>query len=218
LSNQNFYIMKTPAIILKALFLCCVLFPAIPGSSSDKTHGPTINVTDDKGQSSPIPLLSAIERQFNYIEQHIVSTAEAMPSDKFDFTPESMNIKGSEFKGVRSFAGQVKHLATDNYDIWSAITGDPIPPGITDVNGPADIKTKEDILKYLKGSFAEGRKAIATLTDKNAMDLIPFRYDKLSRLDLAFYALTHANEHYGQMVVYLRLCGLIPPASQPAKN
>lgn len=134
-----------------------------------------------------------------------------MPEDKFSFTPENLLIKNSDFKGVRSFAGQIVHIATDNILIWSAITGDSVRADITDVNGPKDIKTKEDVIAYLKSSFAVGRKAIATLTEKNAMDMIQFRWRKLPRLDLVFYALTHANEHYGQMVLYLRMCGIVPP-------
>ena len=69
------------------------------------------------------------------------------------------------------------------------------------------------MIDYLKSSFAIGRKAISTLTDKNAMDMIDFRWRKLPRLDLAFYALTHTNEHYGQMALYLRMCGVVPPAT-----
>jgi len=157
-----------------------------------------------------VSMTPAIERLFNKIESDILTSAEAMPEDKFDFTPETLNIKNSELTGVRTFAGQIKHLATDNYDMWCAITGDPLPPGIIDVNGPADIKSKEDILKYLKGSFAEGHKAIANLTSDNAMDMLDFRGGKLARLDLIFYALTHSNDHYGQMVVYLRMCGITP--------
>jgi uncharacterized damage-inducible protein DinB len=154
----------------------------------------------------------AVERQLNNIEKNIISAAEAMPEDKFDFTPEQLNIPGSDFKGVRTFAGQIKHLATDNYDIWSAITGDPLPAGIKDVNGPEDLKTKADIIEYLKKSFDLGHRAIATLTAQNAMDMLAFRGRQLPRLDLAFYALTHDNDHYGQMVVYLRMCGINPSA------
>jgi uncharacterized damage-inducible protein DinB len=160
-------------------------------------------------------MTAGADRLLNYIEQHITEVAEAMPENRFDFTPDSLNIPGSQFKDVRSFAGQVKHLATDNFFIWSAITGDPIPAGIDDVNGPASLKTKAAILAYLKQSFAVGHKAIATLTTNNAMDMIDFRGRKLPRVDLAFYALTHANEHYGQLVIYLRMCGIIPPASRP---
>jgi uncharacterized damage-inducible protein DinB len=159
------------------------------------------------------PLSSAIERQFNKIENDILTTAEAMPESRFNFTPESLHIKNSTFKGVRTFAGQIMHLATDNILIWSAITGDSIRPDIEDVNGPKSIKTKKEIIEYLKSSFAIGRKAISTLTNQNAMDMIDFRWRKLCRLDLAFYALTHANEHYGQMVMYLRMCGVVPPAT-----
>lgn len=165
---------------------------------------------------APIPV--AVERQLVSIESNIISAAELMPADKFDFTPEQLNIPGSDFKGVRTFAGQIKHLATDNYAIWSAITGDPLPAGIKDVNGPQDLKTKSAILGYLKNSFALGHKAIAALTTQNAMDMLPFRGSQLARLDLAFYALTHDNDHYGQMVVYLRMCGLNPSAPVAPKK
>jgi uncharacterized damage-inducible protein DinB len=160
----------------------------------------------------------AVERQLENIENNIISVAELMPEDKFDFTPEQLNIPGSDFKGVRTFAGQIKHLATDNYAIWSAITGDPLPAGIKDVNGPADLKTKAAIMEYLKNSFVLGHKAIAGLTAENAMDMLPFRGSKLARLDLAFYALTHDNDHYGQMVVYLRMCGINPSAPVAPKK
>lgn len=160
------------------------------------------------GQQS---MASAIERQFNKIESDILTTAQAMPEDKFKFTPENLAIENSDFKGVRTFAGQIMHLATDNIFIWSAITGDSVRADIEDVNGPKHITSKKDVIEYLKVSFAIGRKAISTLTTQNAMDMIDFRWRKLPRLDLAFYALTHANEHYGQMVIYLRMCGIIPP-------
>jgi uncharacterized damage-inducible protein DinB len=157
------------------------------------------------------PISPAIERQFNKIESDILSSAQAMPEDKFNFTPESLNIRNSDFKGVRTFGGQIMHLATDNILIWSAITGAQVRTDIEDVNGPKNIQSKKDVIDYLKSSFAIGRSAISTLTTQNAMVPIEFRGRQLSKLDLAFYALTHANEHYGQMVVYLRMCGIVPP-------
>jgi uncharacterized damage-inducible protein DinB len=199
--TANFQIMKTSSSFLNLLLLCCILSVAFKANS----------------QQSP-PITVAVERLLNYAEKNIVSAAEAMPEDKFYFTPESLNIKGSEFKGVRTFAGQIKHLATDNFEIWNPLTGDPLRADITDVNGPENIKTKAEIVKYLKESFALGHKVISTLTEKNAIDMIEFRGGKLARLDLAFYALTHDNDHYGQMVVYLRMCGIMPPASLPVKN
>ncbi len=162
---------------------------------------------------SAVSLTKGIERLLTNAERRIISSAEAMPADKFYFTPESLNIDGSNFKGVRTYAGQIMHLATDNYLIWSTLTGDPLPDGINDVNGPEHISTKAAIIRYLKDSFALGHKAISKLTNQNAMEMLPFRYSKLPKLDLAFYALNHASEHYGQMVIYLRACGIVPPAT-----
>jgi len=159
----------------------------------------------------PQPLSPAVERLFNKVESDILTTAEAMPEARFFFTPDSLSIKGSDFKGVRSFAGQLMHLATDNMLIWSAVTGDSVRADIEDVNGPKNIKTKPEVISYVKSSFAVGHRALSTLNDKNALDMIQFRWRKLSRLDLVFYALVHASEHYGQMVVYLRMCGVVPP-------
>ena len=207
--------MKDLKIFLKSLMLLFVLFIAAQNISSGKKN---VKENSSKKSVADISFASAVERQLNGIEKNIVSTAEQMPEDKFYFTPENLNIKGSDFKGVRSFAGQIKHLAADNIFIWSAVTGDPVRADMTDVNGPETIKTKAEIMKYLKESFALGHKAIATLTEKNAMETISFRGRDLPRLDLVFYALTHANEHYGQMAVYVRMCGIIPFASLPANN
>lgn len=176
-------------------------------------------ITGSKQPSLPPPpgssLSSAMERQLMMTEQSIVHVAELMPEDHYYFSPESLHIAGSNFKGVRTFAAQVKHLASDNYDMWAALTGEPVPPGGVGVEGPPDIKTKADILKYLEESFAMGHRAAATLTAGNAMVLVPFRGSNLPRLDLAYWALTHANDHYGQMVEYLRDCGIDPSAPLP---
>lgn len=181
---------------------------AVPGHSLSKI----------KSANGSPPFASAAERLLVYIEEHIISVAEAMPEDKFNFSPEELHITGSDFKGVRSFAGQIKHLATDNFAIWTPLTGDAMPSGTEDVNGPENLKTKAGIIKFLKESFILGHKAIATLTEKNAMEMISFQGESLARMDLAFYALTHANEHYGQMVVYLRMCGIVPPFSRPVNQ
>ena len=165
-------------------------------------------------KTQQLPFNSSIERLFSKVESDITTTAEAMPEEQFNFTPDSLHIKGAVFDGVRTFAGQILHLATDNMLIWSAINNQKIDYDIVDVNGPKNITTKADVLKYLKYSFDIGRKAIKTINAANASELIEFRYRKLSKLDLAFYGIVHANEHYGQMVVYLRMCGIIPPPTK----
>ena len=174
-------------------------------------------ITIASNAQTAVSLTAAVARQFDKIETDILSAAEAMPESRYNFTPDSLHIKNSNFNGVRTFAGQIMHLATDNIFIWSAITGDSVRADIKDVNGPKTIKTKTAIIGYLKNSFAIGRKAIAALTNQNAMEMIDFRWRKLPKLDLAFYALTHANEHYGQMAVYLRMCGIVPPPTVTEK-
>jgi len=176
------------------------------------TFAPWISAS---GQESAASMSVACERQLTSIEKAVVDAAEAMPEERFDFTPESLHVRGSACTGVRTFAEQVKHLATDNFAIWSPLTGEPMPAGIKDVNGPPELKSKSEIIRFLKDSFTLGHRAIATLTGANALEMLRFRGSTLPRLDLAFYALTHASDHYGQMVVYLRLSGTVPPASRP---
>jgi hypothetical protein len=163
-------------------------------------------------QQPPPTLASTVDRGVSTIEKQIVEAAEAMPEDKFNFSPESLNIPGSDYKGVRTFALEVKHVAASNYFLWSPLTGDKLPGGQKDGNGPADLKTKADIIKFLKDSFALGHKAAATLTTQNMLQ-IP-ENSKSPRLYLATFGVAHAFDHYGQMVEYLRMNGIVPPASR----
>ncbi len=160
--------------------------------------------------SPPSTLTSVLDRQIDRIEKLVVDAAEAMPEDKFNFTPESLTIPGGEYKGVRTFAGQVKHLAASNYLIWSSLTGDKLPAGLSDGNGPANLKTKADIIRFLSESFALGHRAAATLTPQNMLETD----GRSPRLQLATFGVAHAYDHYGQMVEYLRMNGIVPPASR----
>jgi uncharacterized damage-inducible protein DinB len=162
-------------------------------------------------QAAPT-LASAIDREISAIEKQVLDAAEAMPEDKFNFSPESLNLPGSNYKGVRTFAVQVKHIAASNYFIWSGLTGDKPPANLKDGNGPEDIKTKAEILSFLKDSFALGHRAAATLTPENMLQTP--EHSKSTRLRLATFGVAHAFNHYGQMVEYLRMNGIVPPASQ----
>jgi len=162
-------------------------------------------------QASPT-VASVMDREISAIEKQVVEIAEAMPEDKFNFTPESLNIPGDDYKGVRTFAVQVKHVASSNYFIWSPLTGEKVPENIKDGNGPAELKSKADIIKFLKDSFALGHKAAATLTAENMLQN-PGN-SKSTRLHLAEFGVAHAYGHYGQMVEYLRMNGIVPPASR----
>jgi uncharacterized damage-inducible protein DinB len=168
-----------------------------------------------KSQETPT-IASAVDHEISTIEKEIVEVAEAMPEAKFNFSPEGLNLQGSDYKGVRSFALQVKHVAASNYILWSALTGDKFPQDYLGGNGPDALQTKADIIKFLKDSFAQGHKAAATLTTENMLQTPEHRTS--SRLHLATFAVAHAFDHYGQMVEYLRMNGVVPPASRKASN
>ncbi len=165
-----------------------------------------------QSQQPAATIASIVDGEISAIEKQIVDAAEAMPEDKFNFSPESLNVPGAEFKGVRTFAAQVKHVAAANYFIWSPIAGDKLPESLKDGNGPEALKTKADIIKFLKESFALGHKAAASLTPENILQ--PVGKHNSPRLYLATFGVSHANDHYGQMVEYLRMNGIVPPASR----
>jgi hypothetical protein len=188
-----------------------MIFSLIAGGQATKTE------KDGAAQSAsleprPSTIASVVDAEITAIEKEIVDAAEAMPEDKFNFSPESLNIPGGEYKGVRTFALQVKHVAASNYALWSLLTGDKFPEDFMGGNGPEALKTKAEILKFLKDSFALGHKAAATLTTENMLQLAG--HSKSTRLHRTTFAVTHASDHYGQMVEYLRMNGIVPPASR----
>src|SRR5437868_12868127 len=77
--------------------------------------------------STPATIASAIDREISLVEKEVVEAAEAMPESKFDFSPEKLNISGSDYKGVRTFGQQLKHIAAANYLIWAPIMGEKPP-------------------------------------------------------------------------------------------
>jgi len=165
--------------------------------------------------STPPTIASAIDREISIVEKEVVEAAEAMPEDKFDFSPEKLNLPGSDYKGVRTFGEQLKHIAASNYLIWSPIMCEKPPDTVNDGKGPDTMKAKADIIKYLKDSFAFGHKAVATLNESNLVQPIPrSNRPPTTRLYLATFAAAHAFDHYGQMIEYLRMNGIVPPASR----
>ena len=161
---------------------------------------------------APPTVASVVDRQVTSIEKLVVEAADAMPADKYDFSPESLRIPGSDYKGVRSFAQQVRHIAASNYAIWVPLTGDKVPDNYKGGNGPDDLKTKEQILRFLNDSYALGHRAAASLTTENTLQAP--EGSKSVRLHRATFGVAHAYDHYGQMVEYLRMNGIVPPASR----
>jgi uncharacterized damage-inducible protein DinB len=156
-------------------------------------------------------IAQVLDRGVTGVEGEFVSAADAMPEDKYSFAPTS-----GEFKGVRTFAQQVKHVAAVNYLIAAAILEEkaPIDPG--GENGPDSVKAKADIVKFLKDSFAYAHKAVNSINDGNLLSPIksPFGEGTTTRLGMATLIVGHCFDHYGQMVEYLRMNGIVPPASR----
>lgn len=156
-----------------------------------------------------------LDHSLSNTEQEVVQAAEAMPEDKFNFAPTQ-----GDFKGVRTFAQQIKHIAAVNYMLGAGILVEKPPVDLGGENGPDKITSKADVVQFLKDSFTYLHKALNSINESNILEQVPFPFGpnhKVSRLGLAVIALSHPFDHYGQMVEYLRMNNIIPPASRPKK-
>jgi hypothetical protein len=193
---------------MKNLAVSLVLLCAAAAAPTARAQG------GPPAQQQPPTVASVLNMYFGVVEQEVVSAAEAMPEDKYSFAPTN-----GEFKGVRTFAEQVKHIGYANHLFFGPLMGETIDAKSIEqnANGPAELKTKGEIVQYLKDSFALGHRAIATITTENQVTplpkpVIPFLS---TRLGIATIGAFHPMDHYGQMVEYLRMNGIIPPASRP---
>ncbi len=157
------------------------------------------------------PLAQSFDKSLSGAEREFVSLAEAMPGEAYNFAPTN-----GKFDGVRSFAQQVKHVAAVNYMVAGAILNEKPPVDHGGEAGPESVASKEQIVAFLKDSFAYLHKAMASLTARNLTEPIqsPFGKNQVPRAAMALEAATHCFDHYGQMVVYARMNGVVPPASQ----
>ena len=156
----------------------------------------------------------ALQILLKITEKVIVSAAEAMPADKYGFAPTD-----GEFTGVRTFGQMVKHVSATNSILAAAALGEEPPADAGDEVGPESVRTKDEILNYLTGSFAKLDKATEAIGQKNvavkSSPISPLKGVEVTRLALVTESLAHAFDHYGQLVEYLRMNGVVPPASRP---
>ena len=152
------------------------------------------------------------DRNLAGVEGDLVPLAEAMPANLYNFAPAA-----GEFKGVRTFRQQAKHIAAVNYMIGAALLEQKPPVDLgAGESGPDSITSKEQTVAFLKDSFAYLHKAMLTLTAANQGGMIqsPFGKSQSPRIAIALSAASHCFDHYGQMVVYARMNGVVPPASR----
>ena len=156
----------------------------------------------------PKTVSQVLEFWISDTERLVIPAVEAMPEAKYSFAPAN-----GEFKGVRTFAEQVKHLAAANYQLGAAALGEDPPAGTQHESAPPSVRTKAEIMEYLKGSFACLHRGAAAINEKNMNDPIATKGGR-TRMWLLIDAVVHSSNHYGQMVEYLRMNGIVPPASR----
>jgi uncharacterized damage-inducible protein DinB len=189
--------------------MCVVIGTALAAPALLSAQAPAAQAAP----SGPIAPADSLNGLLGIAEYEITGAAEAMPADKYDFAPPATM---GDFKGVRTFGQQVKHLAEENYAFFHGWT----VPGATAVDSKTieALKTKDDILKALKDSYAYAHAAIATITPENAWDpvhtFLPPQV-KMTKSTFAAFCVVHSMDHYGQMVEYLRMNSIIPPMSRP---
>ena len=190
--------------------VCCVVgmgtLAASAQMGADAAKGPSAGTI-----VSPV---QAMDSELSLIEGEMMGAVKAMPVEKFGFAPSAAIFapgQKTEFGTVRSFAQQAAHVAEANYYFFSTVGG--MKPDV-DMSAVEKLTNKDDVVAALAGSFAFGHKAIATLTAANAFEVLKAPEPGVqTRVTLAGFAISHANDHYGQMVEYLRMNGIVPPAS-----
>lgn len=187
-------------ILLKAcsLFLAASLVTAAAGAQAPAKG------TAPKPSDSPSKVLLD---SWNDIGRKLIAMAEDMPEDKYDFKPTPAQ---------RSFAEQLLHAAGANYFFINPAKGITAPQGDPK---RADYRTKAELVDFVKKSFADGAALIQSKGDSGLGDLMidPFSKNQARFSDFAWGFIEHSGEHYGQLAVYYRVAGLVPPESRPKK-
>jgi len=194
---------------LRWMAACCLL-----GLGSMMAAGQAGGTASGPAAGTIAAPAAAFDSQLSIIEFEMMGAVKAMPADKFDFAPsQAIFVPGqkTEFATVRTFAQQATHVAQANYFFYSVVSG--LKPDV-DMDGLPKLTKKDDVVAALAGSFAFAHKAIATLTPGNAFEVVKLPEPGMwTRGTLAAFGVAHAFDHYGQMVEYLRMNGIVPPAS-----
>jgi uncharacterized damage-inducible protein DinB len=192
-----------------ALFLIVVTAPRLFAQHSSESRSIAVSAPDSAIVKDRAAFLLFVRDQ----RRTLVETAEAMPADKFGFAPTV-----GEFANVRTFSHQLKHLAATNFILAAAAMGEAPPTDAGDEQGPDSVVTKAQHVAYLRASYDALERAARAIGDTRipvgSSPISPFPRGTATRIALISESLTHAYDHYGQLVVYLRMNGVIPPASR----
>jgi uncharacterized damage-inducible protein DinB len=176
-----------------------------------KSRTPQDSPNKETAQPDDIPksIAESISGTLQFAEGNFIGLAEAMPEDKYSYIPTV-----GKFDGVRTFGEQVKHVACAQFAFFNEFEGKK-PPEACEKGGHDPAKTKAELIKYLRDSFDYSNRVLATLTVNNALDRVEGRYaGPNTKLGISVVAVWHITDHYGQLVEYLRLNGIVPPFTQ----
>ncbi len=209
---MNFPFRLFSARTLPTMIFLSTLF-ALPASSQQIQQPTAIELSKKE------TVASAFLRSMEFQEYEVRAVAEAMPEELYAYRPPEGKFKNEKPEGgpagMRTFAEQVKHVACANFAFASELDGQK-PPAACDKGGPDPAKTKRELLIYLRNSFVAIHKSLTAINAKNQFDPIEGPYaGPNTRMGLAAVVIWHNADHYGQMVIYLRSNGIVPPASLP---
>jgi uncharacterized damage-inducible protein DinB len=177
-------------------------------TATAKSKIPQESAAKPSAQQDDIPksIAESISGTLQFVEGSFLGVAEAMPESKYSFVPTAGN-----FDGVRSFAEQVKHVACAQFAFFNEFEGKK-PPEDCEKGGHEPAKSKQELIKYLNDSFDYSNRVLATLSEKNALERVEGRYaGPNTKLGISVVAVWHITDHYGQIVEYLRMNGIVPP-------
>jgi uncharacterized damage-inducible protein DinB len=188
------------ALFVLAAMLAATMF-ALPATAQDA-------MKKDAAVKPAVSPSQAVFDSWNEVGRKIITMAEDFPEDKYDFKPTPAQ---------RGFAEQLLHAAGANYFFTNLAMGQK-PPAEEDPKRD-QFKTKADVVAFVKKAYADGAAAIKAKGDKGMNDLVvdPFEHQQMRILDMAYGFIEHSGEHYGQLAVYYRVAGLVPPESRPKK-
>lgn len=197
--------MKLPRIAV--LFVTCsVVLSATAKSKILQESAPKPAAHQD---DIPKSIADSVSGTLQFAEGNFLAVAEAMPENKYAFVPA-----GGNFDGVRSFGEQVKHVACAQFAFFNEFEGKK-PPDDCEKGGHDPAKSKAELIKYLKDSFDYSNRVLATLNAQNALERVEGRYAGPStKLGISVVAVWHITDHYGQLVEYVRMNGIVPPMTQ----
>jgi hypothetical protein len=188
------------------LIVCSITLAGVANSDSPQNSAAKLAAKSD---DIPKSIAESVSGTLQFTEGNFLALAEAMPEEKYSYIPTT-----GKFDDARSFGEQVKHVACAQFAFFNEFEGKK-PPDDCEKGGHDPAKSKAELIKYLKDSFDYSNRVLATLTVNNALDRVEGRYaGPNTKLGISVIAVWHISDHYGQLVEYLRLNGIVPAMTQ----